>query len=403
VLVTVTKSGSVGRPGFTTRVAIFLLGMCALLNLYSTQPVLAQIARWASVSQADAAWTVSATTLGVAVMAPVAGAVSDRLGRKRIVLLAIAVMLVATALCMVSTTFGELLAFRFLQGLATPYVFAVVLAYIGDEFVPAVATRLNSLYVAGTAFGGFAGRFFPGLAVNVSHDWRDSFWPLLVILSITFLAASAWLPMERAFVASPSLTASFTGIGVIIKDWRLLCTCVVGACLLFQQVASFTFASLHLQQPPLNLTTLQVSLVFVVFLAPTVVTPWVGRSIDRIGRVPTFLAAAVLGAGGLALALVPSTWSIIIGLACSCVSVFAGQACATGFTAHRASRFRSAAVGLYLTAYYLGGTVGAVAPASAYANNGWPAVVLVIMLVIAAGVIAATLAWRSTRAHADSV
>jgi predicted MFS family arabinose efflux permease len=312
-------------------------------------------------------------------------------------------MLVATVLCMVSTNFRELLAFRFLQGLATPYVFAVVVAYIGDEFVPSTATRLNSLYVAGTAFGGFAGRFLPGLAVDASHNWRDSFWPLLVILLIAFLAALAWLPTERAFVASPSLTASFTGIGVLIKDWRVLCTCLVGACLLFQQVASFTFASLHLQQPPLNLTTFQVSLVFIVFLAPTLVTPWVGPSIARIGRVPTFLAAAVLGAGGLALALVPSTWAIIIGLACSCISVFAGQACATGFAAQRASRFRSVAVGLYLSAYYLGGALGAVAPAPAYATHGWPAVVLLTVLIVAAGVIAATLAWSFRRAHADSI
>lgn len=379
---------------------MFLLGMCALLNLYSTQPVLAQIARWASLSQADAALTISATTLGVAVMAPVAGAVSDRLGRKRIMLCAIAVMVVATVLGAVSWSFGVLLAFRFLQGLATPYVFAVAVAYIGDEYAPAAAARLNGLYVAGTAFGGFAGRFFPGLAADAFGDWRTSFWPLVVILAIAFFATAAWLPAERHFVASASVAAGLRGAGTHLTDWRMLCTYVVGAGLLFQQVASFTFAALHLQRPPLGLSSLQVGLVFVVFLVPTLVTPQVGRAIVRLGRVRTYWMSALLGIGGLALTLAPSVWAVVVGLACSCVSVFAGQACATGFTAAHAARSRSVAVGLYLTAYYLGGTIGGVAPAPVYARADWGGVVLLTVAVSVASVVAGTAAWSSRRAPA---
>ena len=382
------------RSGAPATVAMFLLGMCALISVYSTQPVLAQIARWAAVPEAQAAWTVSATTLGVALMAPIAGAVSDRLGRKPVMLAAIAALLVATALCAVAGSFGVLLAFRFLQGLATPFVFAVAVAYIGDEFVPAAATRLTAVYVGGTAFGGFAGRLLPGLAADASHDWRPSFLPLLVLLAAAFVATLVWLPRERRFVPSASFGAGLRGIGTHLRDRRLLATCLVGAGLLFQQVASFTFVSLHLQQPPLDLTTLQVGLVFVVFLAPTLVTPQVGRAVARFGRVPTFVASAGLGAAGLALTLVPSVPAVVVGLACSCVAVFAGQACATGFVGEHAPVDRSAAVGLYLTAYYLGGTIGGIAPAPLFAGPGWAAVVLLIVLVTAAATTVGAIAWR---------
>ena len=376
------------------RVAMFLLGMCALISIYSTQPVLAQIARWAQVPEEQAAWTVSATTLGVAVMAPVAGAVSDRLGRKGVMLVAIAALLVTTALCAVAGSFGELLAVRFLQGLATPFVFAVTVAYIGDEFAPAAATRLTAVLVGGTAFGGFAGRLLPGLATDLSHDWRTSFLPLLVLLAAALVATLVGLPHERRFVASTSLGAGLRGIGTHLGDRRILATCVVGAGLLFQQVASFTFVSLHLQQPPLDLTTLQVGLVFVVFLAPTLVTPQVGRAVARFGRVPTSVGAATLGAAGLALTLVPSVTAVVVGLACSCVAVFAGQACATGFVSEHAPVDRSAAVGLYLTAYYLGGTIGGTAPAPLFAGPGWPAVVLLIVLVTAGTTAVGAIGWR---------
>lgn len=379
-----------------TWLATFLLGMCALVGLYSTQPVLASIARWAAVPEAQAAWTVGATTLGVAAMAPIAGAVSDRVGRKRVILGAITVLLVATALCATAGSFGALLAFRFLQGLATPFVFAVAVAFIGDEFSGATAGRLNAVYVAGTAFGGFAGRLLPGLAADASHDWRASFLPLDVLLAAALTATLLWLPRETRFVPSPSFGAGLRGVGAHLRDPRLLATCAVGAALLFQQVASFTFVSLHLQRPPLQLTPVQVGLVFVVFLVPTLVTPQVGRAVARFGRARTFAAAATLGAAGMLLTLVPSVPAVVAGLACSCVAVFAGQACATGFLGTHARTHRSAAVGLYLTAYYLGGTVGGVVPAPLYAAAGWRAVVLLIVPVIATAAVVGAIAWRRT-------
>ncbi|SYW13386.1 hypothetical protein OENI_120006 [Oenococcus oeni] len=60
-----------------------------------------------------------------------------------------------------------------------------------------------------------------------------------------------------------------------------MATCFVGSSLLFQQVASFTFGSLRLQTSPMNLTTLQVSLVFIVFLVPSIITPFMGTAMVR--------------------------------------------------------------------------------------------------------------------------
>ena len=125
------------RVGTRARVAVFLLGMCALISVYSTQPVLAQIARWAAVPEAEAAWTVSATTLGVAVH----GALRRRRVRSRRPQAGDARRDRGAAdrdrALLGAGSFGALLAFRFLQGLATPFVFAVAVAYIGDEFAPA--------------------------------------------------------------------------------------------------------------------------------------------------------------------------------------------------------------------------------------------------------------------------
>lgn len=382
------------RAAPATGVAIFLLGMCALISLYSTQPVLTQIGRWAHVPAADAGWTVSATTLGVACTAPIAGALSDRIGRRRVILVAVLALAAMSALCAIAPTFVALLSCRFVQGLCTPFVFAVAVAYIGDEFRPADAVRLNGVYVAGTAFGGFAGRLLPGLAADLAEDWRASFLPLLALLVGAAAATLAWLPEERRFIPSQSIAAGLRSVASHLRAPEVLVTCVVGAGLLFQQVSSFTLASLHLQEPPLGLGPVQVGLVFAVFLVPVATTQLAARVSARAGRVRVFIASGVTGVLGLALMLIPAVPAVVVGLACSCIAVFAGQAAATGYLTERIGRHRSAAIGLYLTAYYLGGSLGGVALAPLFGDAGWVAVVLVMIAVAAGTTSAGALAWR---------
>ena len=93
--------------------------------------------------------------------------------------------------------------------------------------------------------------------------------------------------------------------------------------------------------------------------------------------------------------------AIVAGLALSACAVFIGQSCATGAAASLGGTARSSAVGMYLTAYYLGGSVGGVAPAPLFARSGWAACVALLGAVVAASVAVAVPAWRTSRAHQE--
>lgn len=373
------------------RIAIFLLGACALLNVYATQPVLVTMASAFHVDPARAAWTVSATTLGVAAAAVLAGSVSGRYGRKAVMLAALAAMVVVTLGCAAAGNFALLLVLRFGQGLLMPFVFAVAVAYIAEERLADSPATTNAIFVSGTAFGGFLGRFLAAAVASVA-GWRACFVALAVVSVVVLAVVAAWLPTERNFQRSASLWASLGGIGGQLRDRRLLGTCLVGGTLLFLQVGSFTFAGLHLQGPPFRLNTVQVGAVFAVLLVAVVVTPRSGRLVDRFGRRPTYLMAGTLALAGLAMTLVPTTAAIVVGLAASSVGVFSGQTCATGQAADSRGE-RSAAVGLYLTCYYLGGSVGGVVLAPVYSTGGWPACVALLAVMVALGMLVAWLGW----------
>src|SRR5262249_26313700 len=150
-------------------------------------------------SAASASLVVTASTIAVAMAAPFAGMVADRLGRKRVIVPAAFLLAVPTVLAATSMTLAQLLFWRFWQGVFTPGIFAVTIAYISEEWEEGAGAAMSS-YVSGTVLGGFAGRMVA--AVIASHfSWRSAFVVLGVLDALGGLAIWAWLPAGRGIHA----------------------------------------------------------------------------------------------------------------------------------------------------------------------------------------------------------
>jgi MFS transporter, YNFM family, putative membrane transport protein len=374
-------------------VALFLAGFSVLFGLYVTQPILPDLAAGLKVPVAAAAWTITASALGVAIAAPVAGAVSDRFGRRLLAGPAIVGMAVPGAAGALAGTLPALLWTRFAQGLLVAMVFTAAVAYTEEEAPPGHAAQLNATYVSGSVLGGFSGRFLTGL-VTAHQGWRGAFWWLAALSVAVGLGVLVLLPPERRFVPVASLGTSLRNLARQVRNRRLLGTCALGATLLFGQVAVFTYCGLRLSQPPFRFGPGALGAVFAVFLLGVVVTPLAGRWIVRAGHRRVLTAAVLLSFGGLAITQLPIAAAVIAGLACCSTGTFVGQACATNAAARLAPGMASSGVGLYVTSYYLGGSIGAVAPEPAWSVAGWPGCSAMIGAVLAAGLAAALVAWR---------
>src|ERR1700754_1787289 len=152
-------------------VAIATAGFCAFLNLYSPQALLTALAGEFGVGAAEISTIMTASALAIALTAPFTGAVADVLGRKRVITAAMVAVAVPMAGAALAPDVPALIIWRFLQGLLLPAIFAVTVAYIGDEWPPAQVPAVAGIYIAGSSLGGFCGRFIPG----VLHDligWR---------------------------------------------------------------------------------------------------------------------------------------------------------------------------------------------------------------------------------------
>lgn len=374
------------------QIAVVAAGMCAFFNMYITQALLPELRQAFGTGVAQVSLTITATTLGVAVAAPFAGSLADRFGRKRVLLIALGLLTLATFGSASADSLGTLLVWRALQGFVIPGIFTSAVAYIAEEWEPAEAASMASLYVAGTVLGGFCGRFISGL-ITAEYGWRSAFLAMGAINFAFLPLIAALLPASRRFSPSTSLLASLSGVGAHLRNAPLLATYGIGFTLLFAQVGTFTYVNFYLSAAPFNLSTHALSFIFFVFLVGMAVTPFSGRWALRWGNRAVGLAA--LAAGSLGLLLTLDHWlpSILLGLILSSAGVFIVQSLATATVPRLALGARSAAVGLYVSCYYFGGSVGASLPASIWSFAGWSGCVALMLLVQACAALLIQSTW----------
>jgi YNFM family putative membrane transporter len=375
---------------------VVLAGSAAFLNLYATQPLLPLLSRSFGATAFDVGLTITAPTVAIALTAPFIGRLADRVGLRRVIVGSVWTLMIATALAATSTSLRQLIFWRFIQGIATPGIFASTVAYIHEVWPATHAGRATAAYMSGTVLGGFTGRAVGGVVAE-DFSWQASFAALAILTAAVAAALSMWLPPEpppSARHRAPRAGASGSLSG-LMRNRRLVATCAVGFCILFTQVAMFTYVTFHVAAPPYSLSTVALGWLFVVYLLGAAVMPVSGRWIDIYGHRAGMALAMSLGATGSLMTLAPSLPVIVAGLALCATGVFIGQATASSYIGAVTTQDRALAVGLYSTFYYAGGSVGAVLPAALWNRGGWAGCVGLIVAVQAAGVVLAFTQWTA--------
>src|SRR3954447_25718180 len=143
-------------------------------------------------------WVVTAYLLAATISGPLYGKLGDLYGRKRVLPAAIMIFLVGSALCGLSQSMAQLIAFRTLQGLGAGGLMVVTLAVVGDIIPPRERGRYQGYFggvfgvstVIGPLLGGF---FFDHLS------WRWIFYVNLPVgaVALAVIAVAFHSPAER--------------------------------------------------------------------------------------------------------------------------------------------------------------------------------------------------------------
>ena len=144
-------------------------------------------------------WVVTSYLLASTVSTPIWGKLGDLYGRKILFQLAIIIFLVASVLAGVSTSMGQLIGFRALQGLGGGGLMIGALTIVGDLVAPRERGRYQGLFGGMFSVASVIGPLVGGLFVD-HLSWRWVFYVNLPLGLFALLVTTLALPATGARV-----------------------------------------------------------------------------------------------------------------------------------------------------------------------------------------------------------
>ena len=167
-------------------------------------------------------WTALAQAMSTAACAPILGKVGDVIGRRRTLLLGIAVFTLGNILSAIANSLLFMMAARFIVGIGTAAMSPVILAFIATEFPQEKIAKGFSMYMLLSSASVIIGPTIGGLIVS-AYGWRAMLWVCVAICAGS-LVACALASKKETSVRKP--LHSFDGAGsvwILIFFSLLLC------------------------------------------------------------------------------------------------------------------------------------------------------------------------------------
>ncbi len=176
-------------------VTVLASGM-AFVDATAVQVALPAIGRELDSSLSGLQWTISGYTLALASLILLGGSLGDRYGRRRVFLVGVAWFAVASLVCGLAQTTGQLVAARVLQGIGGALLTPGSLALIQSSFRPGDRAKAIGLWSALAGIAGLIGPFLGGLLVD-AVSWRLVFLLNVPVAVLILSVAGRHVPESR--------------------------------------------------------------------------------------------------------------------------------------------------------------------------------------------------------------
>ena len=306
------------RGGFWLIIALGALSGFGPLCLDMYLPALPQLPTDLSSTAAAAQLTLSSCIIGLAVGQLITGPLSDRLGRRRPLLIGVAVFIVASAACAVVTTMPLMIALRFVQGAAGAAGIVVGRAVVADMFAGRAAAAYFSAIATINGIAPIAAPVIGGQVLRVG-TWRTVFWVLtgigVLLLILSAIVIKETLPPERR--SAGGFRVTLQAFGILVRD-RTYVGAVLAGTMVTAAMFGYISASPFLLQDGYGLSAQWFSACFALNAIGIIMATQLGRMLLRrttsfvlltVGVVQSvigamLLAATIFAGGGLALVVI---------------------------------------------------------------------------------------------------
>ncbi|MFF4550997.1 MFS transporter [Streptomyces sp. NPDC001406] len=189
-------AGGAAPPRSNVVVAVLALaGIVVSLMQTLVIPIVPELPGYLHASASNAAWAVTATLLAAAVATPVVGRLGDMLGKRRLLLVSLVLLVVGSVVCALSDSLTPMIVGRTLQGLAAAVV-PLGISIMRDELPPHRLASATALMSASLGVGGALG--LPAAAFIADHfDWHVLFWTSASLGVVALALVLTLIPESR--------------------------------------------------------------------------------------------------------------------------------------------------------------------------------------------------------------
>jgi len=375
-----------GTPMFMrTVLALFCGGFATFALLYCVQPMMPLLSHEYAINAAQSSLILSMATGMLAIGLLITGPISDRVGRKPVMVLALFAASLCTIASAIMPSWQGVLLMRALSGLSLSGLAAVAMTYLSEEIHPNHIGLAMGLYIAGNAIGGMSGRLITGVLIDFV-SWHTA---MLVVGGLALVAAAVFwkiLPESRNFrPRSLHPRSLLDGFVMHFRDAGLPLLFLEAFVLMGAFVTLFNYIGYRLLAEPYHMDQAYVGLLSVVYLSGIYSSAKIGALADKLGRRQVLWATIALMLAGLGLTLLTPVPVVIIGMLIFTFGFFGAHSVASSWIGRRATKAKGQASSLYLFSYYAGSSIAGTAGGVFWHLGGWNGIGLFIgaLLVVA--------------------
>ncbi|MCY9662920.1 MFS transporter [Paenibacillus chondroitinus] len=336
---------------------LFWCSLVVVSCVYLTIPLITVFADVFKVSSSQAAWAGSAFSFAFAGGGLFFGVLSDRFGRKKMMLSGLLLLTVITPLVGSVSSFSWLVALRAIQGLAASMFPPSVLAYAMEMFP--IKRRITIIGFISTAFlmATIVGQIYSSYIV-LFFSWSYIFYILFAVYLISFILIT-FIAKDATLQSDGSFFSAFLRIGHIFKKKGLPLCYIISATLFISLVGFFTTLGSYLNSSLFGLSHQDILWVRVVGIIGMLIAPFDGRLVAKFGIKNVLWCGLIFAGIGLGLL---GLWPNLIFLVSMSVVFIIGIAVALpaliSLIGHIAREIRAIAVSFHMFMVFIGASLG---------------------------------------------
>ncbi|WP_169089580.1 MFS transporter [Paenibacillus sp. PL91] len=341
-----------------TTLILFWCSLIVVSSLYLTIPLFSLFEDVFQISSSKAAWAGSAFSFAFAGGALLFGGLSDRYGRKKMMISGLCLLTVSTPFIGTVHEFQWLIVLRVIQGLAASMFPPSVLAYAMEMFP--TKKRVTILGFISTAFlmASIVGQIYSSTVV-LGLSWKYVFYILGIVYFVSLFLIAVCIPKDITQKPEGNFFSPLKRIGGIFKKKSLPFCYIISSILFISLVGFFSTIGSYLSSSLFGLSHQEILWIRAAGIIGMFISPFDGRLVTKFGVKNVLWCGLIMAGIGLALV---GTWGNLAFLILTSIIFTAGIAMALpallSLIGTLAGELRASALSFHMFMLFIGASLG---------------------------------------------